>query len=179
MTRPRRARSAGQTRADTAGRTGGAPRALGSLMPSLTRRALGKYGFSSATLISDWETVVGAALASECQPTKLAFPRGKREGGTLHLIVAGGAALEIQHIAPQLVERINSHLGYRAVGQLKLVQGRLPRPRGEKARRPAHRRRRSPDGAGASPALGGIDDPALRDSLLRLARAIAERESDA
>jgi len=159
----------------------GAPRAVSALLAPLTRRALGKHGFSSAALISDWSAIVGPELAASCQPVKLAFRRGEREGGILHLNVSGGAALEIQHIAPQIVERINGHLGYRAVDRLKLVHGLVPRARG------AHggHAPRTRSGAAAPvdparwPALTGISDPGLRESLLRLGTAIADRESTA
>lgn len=159
----------------------GAPRAVSALLTPLTRRALGKHGFSSAALISDWAVIVGPELATSCQPVKLAFRRGEREGGILHLNVSGGAALEIQHIAPQIIERINGHLGYRAVDRLKLVHGLVPRARGT---RNARARRTRPATASQVdparwPALTEISDPGLRDSLLRLASAIADRESSA
>lgn len=156
----------------------GAPRAVSALLPALTRRALGKHGFSSASLISDWSLIVGPELAATCQPVKLAFPRGARDGGVLHLNVSGGAALELQHIAPQIVERINGHLGYRAVGRLKLVHGPIA---GSRSQRPA------PRGVSAAPPvdparwpeLQTIEDVPLRDSLQRLGAAIAARESAA
>ena len=39
----------------------------------------------------------------------------------------GAMALELQHQTPMLLERINSYFGYRAVAQLRLVQGSLRR----------------------------------------------------
>jgi hypothetical protein len=152
----------------------GATRAVSALVGPLTRRALGKHGFASASLISDWATIIGEDLAASCQPIKLAFPPGKRDGGTLHLRVSGGAALEIQHVTPQLLERINGHLGYGAVARLKLVQG--PVTRASAPRRPLPARPRP-----AEPrhweGLDDIEDPALRESLERLGAAVAARES--
>jgi hypothetical protein len=167
--------------ADKRGDRIGAPRALSALVAPLTRRALGKHGFSSAALISDWDVIVGPELAASCQPVKLAFRRGEREGGVLHVNVSGGAALEIQHIAPQLIERINGHLGYRAVDRLKLVHGLVARPRGAQSSR-ARRTRTGPVAPvdpSRWPALTGITDAGLRESLLRLGAAIADRESNA
>jgi len=154
----------------------GATRAVSALLGPLTRRALGKHGFASASLISDWATIIGDDLAASCQPIKLAFAPGKRDGGTLHLRVSGGAALEIQHVTPQIIERINGHLGYHAVERLKLVQGPVARGATPRRPRPAPREPIEPrhwDG------LDDIDDPALRESLERLGTAIAERESGA
>jgi hypothetical protein len=157
----------------------GATRAVSALLPGLTRRALGKHGFSSATLISDWSLIVGPELAATCQPVKLAFARGGRDGGVLHLNVSGGAALELQHIAPQIVERINGHLGYHAIDRLKLVHAPMPRGRGSRARRPRTAGVAPPADPKHWPAVEGIADPGLKESLQRLGAAIAARESKA
>jgi len=154
----------------------GATRAVSTLIGPLTRRALGKHGFASASLISDWTTIIGAELAASCQPVKLAFAPGKRDAGTLHLRVSGGAALEIQHVTPQLIERINGHLGYHAVARLKLIQG--PLARGSAPRRP-RTAPRNPVPPRQWDGLDAIDDPALRESLERLGAAVAARESAA
>ncbi|MGD8810343.1 MAG: DciA family protein [Gammaproteobacteria bacterium] len=153
----------------------GATRAVSALIGPLTKRALGKHGFASASLISDWATVVGAELAASCHPLKLAFPPGKRDGGTLHLRVSGGAALEIQHVTPQLIERINGHLGYPAVARLKLEQG--PVARGSAPRRPRPAPAPKPMPARHWDGMDEITDPALRESLERLGAAVAARES--
>lgn len=157
----------------------GATRAVSTLVSPLTRRALGKHGFASASLISDWATIIGGELAASCHPIKLAFPQGKRDGGTLHLHVTGGAALEIQHMTPQVIERINGHLGYRAVERVRLVQGQKPRNTAVRTRRLNDRRIRRPAAPLDCPALDEVTDPALRESLQRLGRAIAEHESRA
>jgi len=152
----------------------GGTRAVSALIGPLTRRALGKHGFASASLISDWATIIGAELAASCQPMKLAFAPGQRDAGTLHLRVSGGAALEIQHVTPQLIERINGYLGYHAVARLKLIQGPVARGSAPRRPRPAPRQPVAPrhwDG------LDEIDDPALRESLERLGAAVAARES--
>jgi len=157
----------------------GAPRAVSALLAPLTRRALGKHGFSSATLISDWATIIGDELAASCQPIKLAFQQGSRDSGMLHLRVSSGAALEIQHITPQIIDRINGHLGYHAVERLKLIQG--PMPRTSQPRRKHRALWRAKPAAAPKPCkeLDDITDPALRESLERLGKAIAAREVEA
>jgi hypothetical protein len=42
--------------------------------------------------------------------------------------VSGALALELQHLEPQVLERINGYFGYRAVGRLKIYQGPVPGP---------------------------------------------------
>ena len=42
------------------------------------------------------------------------------------LLEAGAAAIEVQHASPQLIERINTYFGHRAIRQLRLLQLHLP-----------------------------------------------------
>ncbi len=157
----------------------GTLRPMAALLPGLTRRALGKHGFAAASLITDWPRIVGEDLAATTAPIKLAFPRGERSGGTLHLRVSGGgAALELQHMESQIIERLNAHLGYGAVAALKLVQG-------GRARREAARKER-PQNAVPAPDIAAcpsremiaeIEEPGLRAALERMGALVAARES--
>src|SRR5579863_3930402 len=106
------------------------PRALAATLPKITKAILAKGGRDYATLIAEWPAIVGAQLAGSSQPEKLVRRRHDDErsaGGVLTIRVSSGAALEIQHREPQIVERINTYLGYRGVVRLKLVQGVLAR----------------------------------------------------
>ena len=49
--------------------------AAGSFVPQLTRKAFEKFGFSAATLIMDWPTIVGGEIAYYTQPERLKWPR--------------------------------------------------------------------------------------------------------
>jgi hypothetical protein len=80
-------------------------KSLGAHVPAITRAALGRKGFAEAGLLDHWREIVGEDLARLAQPVKLAFPRAKRTGGTLTLRCGGAAALEIQHLAPLILER--------------------------------------------------------------------------
>jgi hypothetical protein len=176
-------------------RSGGTARSLAQLVPKLARAVMGKRGFAEAGLLADWQAVVGEDIAAKALPERLDFPRGERRDGTLHLSVGGAWALALQHLEPQLVERINSYFGYRAVGRLKLHQVALP-PRRQV---PEPSRAGSPQDADASGAQGkdaaddvpprtaaaegearalaAIEHPALRAALLRLSRAWPQRGS--
>ena len=50
-------------------------KAVGSFVPGLTRKAFEKYGFSAATLITDWPAIVGRELAAVTAPERLKWPR--------------------------------------------------------------------------------------------------------
>ena len=146
-------------------------RALGAALPQVTKTALARRGFAAARLIADWEHIVGPALASASIPERLLRDRPGTEP-TLLIKVAPGAALELQHLEPLVVERINSHFGFRAVARLKLKQGHV-------ARQIVPPRRPPPLDAATEQALQqrvtSVADPALQNALLALGRAVKRR----
>ena len=144
-------------------------RALAASLPAIAGKALGRRGFGEAGIITDWAAIVGPALAAQSLPLKLSFPRGQRSDGVLLVRVAGPLAIELQHLAPQVLERVNTYLGYRAVGQLKLRQGVLP-PAAAVEREPPV----LPEAALAElrQQTEGIADEALRQALEGLGRAL-------
>ena len=106
-----------------------------------------KRGLADAGLVNDWPTIVGRELAGQSQPQRLVRKRGA-DGGTLHILVAGPLALELQHLAPQVIERINSYFGYRAVERLSLHQGPIKRP--TKPEKPSRTRTAGAAGVGGA-----------------------------
>jgi hypothetical protein len=151
--------------------TGARARPIGELAGRLLARPLGKRGFAAVALAADWPAIVGPTLAAATLPLRVSFPAGTRTQGTLHLRVASGAfALQLQHLGPLIVERINGHFGYAAVARLALAQGPVP------AR--AARRRQTPAAAPAvdpvlAKMIAAVDDPGLRDALTGLGRRLA------
>src|SRR5689334_18642326 len=137
------------------------PRALAATLPKVTKPALEKHGRAYASLIGEWNNIVGPALGALSLPEKLATPANG--GGVLTVRVAGAAATEFQHLAPQILERINTYLGFGAVVRLKLVQAPLPGPRRRPAPRPTvpSAERRKAIAAAVEP----VTDPALHDAL--------------
>lgn len=122
-----------------ASRTGGSrARVVGAFVPGLTRKSFEKYGFSTATLLTDWSIIVGAELASFTMPERLKWPRNVaayddveasakgRPGATLVLRVDGPRAIDVQYQTPQIIERINAHFGYRAIAEIRFIQAPLP-----------------------------------------------------
>jgi hypothetical protein len=95
---------------------------VGRLISAVLGPTARRRGFTETAILADWGTIVGPTLAGRCQPVRVEFPRGKARGGTLELHARGGAALEIQHLAPQLLERINGFFGYAAIRRLRLIQ---------------------------------------------------------
>jgi hypothetical protein len=103
--------------------TRGGVKKLGRLLPKEAKAAFKKFGFSQTRIISQWKNVVGVDMAAASQPMKMRFPRGQRDGGTLDIMVDAGWALELQHLEPLMIERINGFFGYAAVAKITITQG--------------------------------------------------------
>lgn len=145
-------------------------RAIAAEIPKIAGAALGKRGFAEAQLVAQWPAIIGETLAAGVSPERLSFPQGERREGTLHLRVAPGLALEVQHREPVLVERINAFFGYRAVARLALKQGPPAQPA---APPPPHRRPlKAEERQSLDRRLAAIDDAALKAALQRLGEAV-------
>ena len=146
------------------------PRALAATLPKVTKPVLEKHGRAYAALIGEWTGIVGPALAAVSLPERLATSANAM-GGVLTVRVAGAAATEFQHMAPQILDRINTYLGFGAVARLKLVQAPLPGPQ----RRPAPRLAKQSAAAkkAIATAADTVSDPALHDALVRFGEALA------
>ncbi|MGF1447355.1 MAG: DUF721 domain-containing protein [Pikeienuella sp.] len=81
-----------------------------------------RRGFAEPEVLLRWPEIVGADLAPLCRPVAISYGRGTQLGATLTLEVAGGRGPEIEASGPVILERINAHYGYRAVGRLKIRQ---------------------------------------------------------
>jgi hypothetical protein len=146
--------------------------ALSVEVPAIAKAALGSRGYAEAGLFTHWAEIAGAALAASSLPIKLSFPRGKRDDGTLTVRCGGSAALELQHLAPSVIERINGHFGYRAVARLKIEQGAVS-GRNVATPPPPLTRLEQND---VSETVAPVADPEIRASLARLGTAIRRRD---
>lgn len=176
------------------------PRQIGALLPKVTGKVLAKKGFPDMRLIADWPAIVGPELASYTMPEKLTWPRrpdasggdaagegdeeadataplaGKRErrpaGITLKLRVESHRALEVQYATAEIMARINAYFGYRAVTDIRLIQGPVRKADEPPAENPDHIK-----SLATAPLadLSKIEDAGLRDALMRLDAARRSR----
>jgi len=128
----------------------------------------GRGGGVLVRLKAEWASIVGSEIAS------LTWPEALGRDGALKLRVDPRLALELQHRAPLLIERINGFFGRAAVARLSLVQAPLPlaasaRPSRAAAPRPA-------DESALDATLADIADPELRAALAGLGRLISAAE---
>lgn len=169
------AENGGEKGGISAKRRYGRSRQIADHLKPVTRTIFGKRGFADGDMINDWTSVIGPELARFTAPERIAYPRGKRAGGTLHLRIASGSiAVELQHLLPLLIERINGHFGYRAVEHVHFIQA--PIPAAKKAEEaPAE----LPEDVRAEVAalVADVEDDDLRQSLERLGQSILRRAS--
>ena len=153
---------------------GGGPRALAASLASATSDIFRKRGFADGAILKDWPTIAGEHLARHTQPEKITHPKAQGSGGTLYLTIENGSvALELQHLEPLLIERINGFFGFKAVEKLKITQGPLPK---SKERPPWRPRELAPgEETGLAESLINVDDDDLRLALEKLGRAVMAR----
>ena len=140
----------------------GAPLPLGSLIPAVTRPAFRKRSPAGAQLLADWAQIVGPALAAVTSPLRLT-------SGTLTLACAGPVAMELQHLGPELIGRINGQLGRTAVERLRFVQ-QAPAGTPRAAAPPRAQPASIPDGV--QDRLAALPDGELRLALEKLAQGV-------
>ncbi len=157
-------------KADEAPR-GGRARSVAELLPDAGRASFRKFGFVQHSVVSRWGEIVGQRYAGVSAPESIRFPQGKRANGVLTLTVSGAHAPMMQHVAPEIVERVNRFFGYPAVERVVMRQGVVARA----APKPA-RAELQPVPVELGESLRAVGDPELRTVLESLARGIATAE---
>jgi hypothetical protein len=157
-------------------RRGHGLRAVGTDVARVTKPARVRRGLAQGELVERWREIAGPALAEGTVPRRITFARGRRDGGTLTIRVEGGLALELQHLAPLIIEKINMFFGYRAVERLVLDQGPVPRTprRGTLPVKPLDPAAQ----ATLDRRLATIGDPALRAALADLGGVVLGEAPD-
>ena len=155
---------------------GGPARAIADLMPEVGRTAFRRFGFVQSSVVTRWPEIVGARHARVCAPEAIRFPPGERRDGILQLVVTPAHAPIIQHVIPEIIERVNRFFGYGAVAKVKLRQGAVkPPPSSEPAKAPPSLR---PIPIELGDSLRDVGDPELRAVLESLARSLGNGEQD-
>lgn len=157
----------------------GGLRALGGSLGAVTKRAFARRGLTGADIARQWPAIVGSELAAHCRPRQLRFPKsGEAVDGRLTLRVASGWALQLQHLEPLVLERVNGFFGYRAVARLVLQQGPLPTlPGGTTAAPRRGAAEPAPLDSALAAKLSTVADPELRAALEGLARSLTARRA--
>jgi hypothetical protein len=163
-------------------RTMARPKPLADLLDVCLGPALAAQGFAASDVIVAWPDIVGERLAKYTQPLRIDWGRkGARdrdalpEPATIVIRVESAFALEMQHLAPVLIERINAHYGWRCIGRLVLKQGPVRRAAPEPKAQPTLSDR---DRQSITEAVGTVGEDALREALGRLGQAVLGAKPD-
>lgn len=151
---------------------------LAELIDDCIAPVLAAQGFAGRAIVSLWPEIVGERLAARTRPLKIDWPKRRpgpgeaAEPATMVVRVEGAFALEMQQLGPLVVERVNTHLGWRAVGKLVLKQGPVAPVQAPARPVPVL----DPVAAARiDDQVASVADEGLRDALARLGRAVAQR----
>ena len=144
-------------------------KAVSSVLKRLGGPAVRRHGALESGLIAEWPAIVGEFVAERSLPLKLSWPRGKDSQAVLELRVESAIAPELQHLEPQILERINAYFGFASVGRLKLIHGSV-------AKRDEHRPQARPltpeEEAALEGGLAPVAVPGVRRALAALGRRV-------
>ncbi|MDD2875690.1 MAG: DUF721 domain-containing protein [Acidiphilium sp.] len=142
-----------------------APRGIAALLAPVLRPALRRRGAVMATLIEDWPAIAGPDIAARSLPVKCA-------AGTLTLGCAGPDALELQHMGPGLIARVNLALGGTPVERLRFTD--MKQPAGQK---PVPSRRVLPGSIPLPASSVTLPEGPIGEALARLRRGLSRKGS--
>ncbi|MCC6940752.1 MAG: DUF721 domain-containing protein, partial [Novosphingobium sp.] len=152
---------------------GGEARQIADLMPAIGRTAYRRFGYVPSSVVTRWPEIVGERHARHCMPESIRFPPGEKADGILQLVVTPAHATIIQHVIPEIMDRVNRFFGYRAVARVKIRQGVVQAPKAKEAPRTAPPSLK-PIPIELGDSLRDIGDPELRTVLESLARSLDE-----
>ncbi|MFP6778590.1 MAG: DciA family protein [Alphaproteobacteria bacterium] len=145
-------------------------RPVASTLHKVTEKIYRKRGFASAGVLVNWPAIIGEDWARHTVPERLGA------SGTLRLRVDGPLATEIKHLEPQILERIASYFGYRAVNRLSLIQGPLEKTQVEKPR--PVRALDSDSAKTLADTIRGTRNADVKQALARLGEAVLSQPDD-
>jgi hypothetical protein len=140
-------------------------RAVGIAVSKLATPIISKRGGGVLVrLKAHWATIIGDEWAA------ISWPSALGRDGVLKLRTASTTALELQHRAPLLIDRINLFFGRVVVNRLVFVQG--PLPADSPGIGPGPRPLAPNEVEGLDAQLAEIADPELRAALARLGKVL-------
>jgi hypothetical protein len=147
---------------------------LADLVGKTVGDAFARQGFAAVEIVTHWQEIVGDDLAKRSEPIKLVWPRrdDPDSQGVLQIRVEGAYALEIQHLQPVIIERVNRYFGWRCIARLAIRQG----PVVARRKRPAPRSEPTAEEIGKTrETIGKFENDALGNSVAKLGALIRNR----
>jgi hypothetical protein len=149
--------------------------ANGLIDPILAKRA----GINTL-LLASWDEIAGEQFAGCSRPERIRWPRqdgpdetgGGFSPGLLTIACEGARALFLMHQEAELISRVNSFFGFRAISQIRIVQKAIHVP----TRKPKTRPLDAGEKGRLASMLAEVEDPKLRESLERLGAGVISRQ---
>lgn len=151
---------------------GGRARSVAELLPAVGGAAFRRFGFVQSAVVSRWAEIVGDRYARVSSPESIRFPVGEKANGTLTLVVQGAHAVTIQHVLPEITERVNRFFGYSAVARVTIRQGQVAAT-AKRTAPPSLKPVALPLPGDLGDSLRPIADPELKAVLAALAAGVA------
>lgn len=135
-----------------------------------------KRGFTLTRILTCWREIAGPSIAEAAVPLSVTYGRDSH-CGTLKVLVPGARATEIAMSVPEIIERVNTAHGFRAISDVRITQIRGRRHiRPEPADGPVQAAEPDEDCLEAvRTAAAAIEDSALRGELEALGRGLLAR----
>ena len=89
-----------------------------SLLPENAKKILKKDGFVYFEIIKNWKNIVGEKLFKDTAPLKI---KKINNENILSINVNKNIMIEIEYSRDQIIEKINSYLGFNAINKIQII----------------------------------------------------------
>ena len=93
-------------------------RPLQSLLPENVKKILKKDGFVYFEIIKNWKNIVGEKMFKNVAPLKI---KKINNENILSINVNKNIMIEIEYSRDQIIEKINSYLGFNAINKIQII----------------------------------------------------------
>lgn len=93
-------------------------RPLQSLLPENAKKILKKDGFVYFEIIKNWKNIVGEKMFKCVAPLKI---KKINNENILSINVNKNVMIEIEYSRDQIIEKINSYLGFKAIHKIQII----------------------------------------------------------
>ena len=93
-------------------------RPLQSLLPENAKKILKKDGFVYFEIIKNWKNIVGEKMYKDVVPFKI---KKINNENILSINVNKNIMIEIEYSRDQIIEKINSYLGFNAINKIQII----------------------------------------------------------
>ena len=89
-----------------------------SLLPENAKKILKKDGFVYFEIIKNWKNIVGEKMFKDVSPLKI---KKINNENILTINVNKNIMIEIEYSRDQIIEKVNSYLGFKAINKIQII----------------------------------------------------------